>query len=60
MLTGRWLPKYANAGVATKNTVARTAVVRAVRGGTLPRRRLEQAAARQIALLTHLAGTGKT
>jgi beta-N-acetylhexosaminidase len=39
--------------------VARTAVVRAVRGGTLPRRRLEQAAARQIALLTHLAGTEK-
>ena len=36
--------------------VARAAVVRAVRGGTLPRRRVEQAAARQIALLTHLAG----
>ena len=34
--------------------VARAALVRAVRGGTLPRRRLEQAAARQIALLTHL------
>jgi beta-N-acetylhexosaminidase len=37
--------------------VARAAVVRAVRGGTLPRRRLEQAAARQIALLTHLAAS---
>lgn len=37
--------------------VARAAVVRAVKGGTLPRRRVEQAAARQIALLTHLAGT---
>ena len=36
--------------------VARAALVRAVRGGSLPRRRLEQAAARQIALLTHLAG----
>ena len=36
--------------------VARAAVVRAVRSGVLPRRRLEQAAARQIALLTHLAG----
>ncbi|NYE37240.1 beta-N-acetylhexosaminidase [Nocardioides cavernae] len=36
--------------------VARTALVRAVRGGSLPRRRLEQAAARQIALLRHLAG----
>jgi beta-N-acetylhexosaminidase len=35
---------------------ARTALVRAVRGGTLPRRRLEQAAARQVALLMHLAG----
>jgi beta-N-acetylhexosaminidase len=37
--------------------VARTALVRAVRGGTLPRRRLEQAAARQVALLTHLDRT---
>ena len=37
--------------------VARTALIRAVRSGTLPRRRLEQAAARQIALLRHLAGT---
>ena len=36
--------------------VARAALVRAVRTGVLPRRRLEQAAARQIALLTHLAG----
>lgn len=36
--------------------VARSALVRAVRSGALPRRRLEQAAARQIALLTHLAG----
>lgn len=36
--------------------VARAALVRAVRSGTLSRRRLEQAAARQIALLTHLAG----
>ena len=36
--------------------VARAALVRAVRTGALPRRRLEQAAARQIALLTHLAG----
>ena len=35
---------------------ARAAVVRAVRAGDLSRRRLEQAAARQIALLTHLAG----
>jgi beta-N-acetylhexosaminidase len=35
--------------------VARAALVRAVRSGALPRRRLEQAAARQIALLTHLA-----
>lgn len=35
---------------------ARAALVRAVRTGTLPRRRLEQSAARQIALLTHLAG----
>lgn len=35
--------------------VARAALVRAVRSGVLPRRRLEQAAARQIALLTHLA-----
>ena len=39
--------------------VARAALVRAVRGGSLPRRRLEQAAARQIALLTHLAGSGQ-
>ncbi|MCY4725185.1 hypothetical protein NYO98_02765 [Nocardioides sp. STR2] len=39
--------------------VARAAVVRAVRGGTLPRRRVEQAAARQIALLAHLAGPAK-
>ncbi len=36
--------------------VARAALVKAVRSGSLPRRRLEQAAARQIALLTHLAG----
>lgn len=36
--------------------VARTALIRAVRSGALPRRRLEQAAARQIALLRHLAG----
>ncbi|CUR61054.1 putative Beta-N-acetylhexosaminidase [metagenome] len=36
--------------------VARSAVVRAVRSGALPRRRLEQAAARQVALLMHLAG----
>ncbi|WP_139227706.1 glycoside hydrolase family 3 protein [Nocardioides alpinus] len=35
---------------------ARAALVRAVRTGALPRRRLEQSAARQIALLTHLAG----
>jgi beta-N-acetylhexosaminidase len=35
---------------------ARAALVRAVRTGSLPRRRLEQSAARQIALLTHLAG----
>lgn len=35
---------------------ARTALVRAVQGGTLSRRRLEQSAARQIALLAHLAG----
>lgn len=38
--------------------VARAALVRAVRSGDLPRRRLEQAAARQIALLTHLSGPG--
>lgn len=36
--------------------VARAALVRAVKAGDLPRRRLEQSAARQIALLTHLAG----
>jgi beta-N-acetylhexosaminidase len=36
--------------------LARSAIVRAVRTGALPRRRLEQAAARQVALLTHLAG----
>jgi beta-N-acetylhexosaminidase len=36
--------------------VARAALVKAVRSGSLPRRRLEQSAARQIALLTHLAG----
>ncbi len=35
--------------------VARSALVRAVRSGALPRRRLEQAAARQVALLSHLA-----
>lgn len=35
---------------------ARAALVRAVKEGSLPRRRLEQSAARQIALLTHLAG----
>ncbi|RYB91282.1 beta-N-acetylhexosaminidase [Nocardioides glacieisoli] len=38
--------------------VARAALMKAVRSGTLPRRRLEQSAARQIALLTHLAATG--
>ncbi|GAB3027634.1 beta-N-acetylhexosaminidase [Nocardioides flavus (ex Wang et al. 2016)] len=38
---------------------ARAALVRAVRSGALSRRRLEQAAARQIALLRHLAGTGQ-
>ena len=37
-------------------SVARTALVRAVKAGTLSRRRLEQAAARQIALLRHLSG----
>ncbi|WP_210650266.1 glycoside hydrolase family 3 protein [Nocardioides sp. SYSU D00065] len=37
--------------------LARSALVRAVRAGALPRRRLEQAAARQIALLTHLGDT---
>lgn len=36
--------------------VARTALIRAVRAGALSRQRLEQAAARQIAHLTHLAG----
>ncbi|CAM3889238.1 glycoside hydrolase family 3 protein [Nocardioides zeicaulis] len=36
---------------------ARAALVRAVRSGDLPRRRLEQAAARQVALLTHLRDT---
>lgn len=35
--------------------LARRALVDAVRSGRLPRRRLEQAAARQVALLTHLA-----
>ncbi len=35
--------------------LARAALIAAVRAGTLSRRRLEQAAARQIALLTHLA-----
>lgn len=35
--------------------VARAAIVRAVRDGHLSRRRLEQAAARQVALLRHLA-----
>lgn len=39
--------------------VARAALVRAVRVGDLPRRRLEQAAARQIALLTHLSRPGE-
>ncbi|GAA1926371.1 glycoside hydrolase family 3 protein [Nocardioides hwasunensis] len=34
---------------------ARAALVEAVRAGDLPRRRLEQSAARQIALLVHLA-----
>lgn len=34
--------------------LARSALVRAVRTGALPRRRLEQAAARQVALLSHL------
>src|SRR6478735_9407716 len=38
---------------------ARAALVKAVRSGTLPRRRLEQSAARQIALLTHLAASGQ-
>ncbi len=37
--------------------VARAALVKAVRSGALPRRRLEQSAARQIALLSHLAAT---
>ena len=37
---------------------ARTALVKAVRSGSLPRTRLERSAARQIALLTHLAATG--
>lgn len=37
--------------------VARSALVRAVRAGALKRRRLEQAAARQIAMLWHLSGT---
>ena len=36
---------------------ARGALIDAVRRGKLPRRRLEQAAARQIALLAHLEGT---
>ncbi len=36
--------------------VARAALIRAVRTGSLPRRRLEQAAARQIALLSHIDG----
>jgi beta-N-acetylhexosaminidase len=36
--------------------VARAAIVRAVKKGDLARRRLEQAAARQIALLAHLGG----
>ncbi|GAA1435875.1 glycoside hydrolase family 3 protein [Mycobacterium cookii] len=36
---------------------ARAAVVRAVRSGELTRRRLERSAARQVALLTHLAGS---
>jgi len=40
--------------------VARAALVRAVRAGTLTRRRLEQAAARQIALLRHLSGVAGT
>jgi beta-N-acetylhexosaminidase len=39
--------------------VARAALVRAVRQGDLPRRRLEQAAARQIALLIHGSGPGE-
>ncbi|MBL0748808.1 glycoside hydrolase family 3 protein [Nocardioides baculatus] len=38
--------------------LARAALVKAVRSGTLTRRRLEASAARQIALLTHLAATG--
>ena len=37
--------------------VARAAIVAAVRKGALARTRLEQAAARQIALLTHYAGS---
>ena len=36
---------------------ARAGIVRAVRGGSLPRRRLEQAAARMVALLLHSEGT---
>jgi beta-N-acetylhexosaminidase len=36
--------------------IARTALIRAVRAGTLTRVRLEQSAARQIALLLHLEG----
>lgn len=35
---------------------ARAGIVRAVRAGALPRQRLEQAAARQVALLEHLRG----
>ncbi|SEC51294.1 beta-N-acetylhexosaminidase [Nocardioides exalbidus] len=40
--------------------LARTALVKAVRSGTLTRKRLEQSAARQIALLTHLVGAPGT
>lgn len=36
---------------------ARAGIVRAVRSGSLPRRRLEQAAARMVALLLHSEGT---
>jgi beta-N-acetylhexosaminidase len=38
---------------------ARAALVRAVRAGTLSRRRLEQAAARQVALLRHLVANAE-
>ncbi len=40
--------------------LARAALVRAVRDGTLARRRLEQSAARQVALLTHLRNAARS